>query len=135
MFDKNILEKMYNQALTTLKSIGVNELVTKFKRSVVVTVLLDDNGNLFTGVNIGWWHSTCSEHTALANFFLGKGKDVRVVLSLKKHHTRDEIFLTSPCGICRQMFAEMKFNPLFVVGKVDDEYILKQLSELLPYDS
>lgn len=135
MVDKKIIDEMYNLALKTLNSIDMETLMTKFKRSVVVTVLLDDNGEMFTGLNIGWWHSTCSEHTALSNFFLKNGQDVKVILSLKKHHTDQKLILASPCGICRQMFAEMKFNPLFVVDKVNDEYVLKSLDELLPFES
>jgi len=133
--DKKIIDEMYELALNTLNSIDLTYLMTKFKRSVVVTVLLDDKDEMFTGLNIGWWHSTCSEHTALSNFFLKNGRDVKAILSLKKHHTRPELILASPCGICRQMFAEMKFNPMFVVDKINDEYVVKSLDELLPFES
>lgn len=126
-----IFNEMKEKCLKILNSDVSENLISKFKRSCVVCAVRGKSGNIYTGVNIAWWHSFCAEPSAVSSALSNGEVEITHSLALKKHKLTKEITLISPCGICREMFNESFKNVRFFVeenGKIK----LKPLSKLLP---
>lgn len=132
MKNNDIIEKTKLELIDFLKSSTADKLIEKYKNSVVICAIITSNNKVFKGVNIGWWHSTCAEQVALSNAYM-KGKDeIKYVITYKKHYKTKEITTLLPCGICRQMFVQLKHNPMCFVNSNDNENFLS-INDLLPF--
>ena len=127
--DKKLFDKMYK---TCCKIVTDNkDLKEKTGRSQVACCIVTSNNKMFTGLNIGWWHSTCAEATALANAWQAKEREIKYVMAVKLNMRNNQIESLTPCGICREMFNLLQPEAKFIHIQ-NGEYVVKTLDELLP---
>ncbi len=124
---KKIIKDMYELAYDTVYK--NRDLVGD--RSVACSVVATKDGKMYVGVNVPWWHSVCAEPVATGNARAHQERELAYCITVKYLKVVHEIEVVTPCGICRQMFAEMYPNIKIIYGKYPDlkEYTI---DELLP---
>ena len=123
---------MKEECLKILNSDVPDNLILKFERSCVVCAVRGKSWEIYTGVNIAWWHSFCAEPAAVSSALAHGETEITHCVALKKHKRTKEITLISPCGICREMFNEsFKSAKFFVMedGKVKLKISLQSASK------
>lgn len=125
---------------------AVDKAVITSKKSVsdyyhynVCAVLIDEDGNEFTGVN---WEpangaTVCGETSAMSQYLLSERKKITYVITFGCPEERDpksDSFCT-PCGSCRQRLSDFcaKDTAIIGVNETGDEVRKFTLEELLPY--
>ena len=116
-------------AKSTLQSVLDNPYDRK-ESTYVAAALESASGKVYVGVNIDWWHSTCAEQTALGSAWAQGERDFKKIVAVTKN-AQGKIDVTSPCGICRQMFA-IHTPDIKVIIKSNGKIVTKTIKELLP---
>lgn len=101
---------------------------SKFK---VGAAVLTEDGKVYTGCNIenaSYGATNCAERTAI---FKAVSEGHATIKAIAIVGIENEY--TYPCGICRQVIAEFGSEDIeIVLGKNENEYIIKTLDEILP---
>lgn len=127
--DKKLFDKMYKMCAKIAHD--NKDLRALTERSQVACCIVASSGKIYTGLNIGWWHSSCAEVTALSNAWQAGERKLKYVMSVKLNKRNEELESVTPCGICREMFNQLQ--PEVKIVYVDDgEYVVKSVEEMLP---
>lgn len=101
---------------------------SKFK---VGAAVLAEDGKIYTGCNIenaSYGATNCAERTAI---FKAVSQGNRVIKAIAIVGVENDY--TYPCGVCRQVISEFASKDTkIILGKNEDEYLVKTLEELLP---
>ena len=128
--DKKLFDKMYKMCCDIASKNEDLKYVTG--RSPVGAVIVAESGKVYTGLNIGWWHSTCAEVTALSNAWQAGEREFKYVMAVKLNKRNGDLECITPCGICREMFSHLQ-PEIHIVHKVNDEFVVSTIVDLLPY--
>jgi len=100
----------------------------------VGAVLLADNNNLYTGVNIenaSYGLTVCAERTAI---FKAVSEGEKKFTALALNCDADNFDYAFPCGACRQVMAEFLNESTDIIVSINTgEYKVYKLKELLPH--
>ena len=126
---KRIFDKMYK--LCSEIATNNKDLLAITEQSQVGCCIVGESGKFYTGLNIGWWHSSCAEVTALSNAWIGGERKLKYVMAVKLYKRTNELISVTPCGICREMFNQL--HPEIKIVYFDDgKYVIKSMDEMLP---
>lgn len=97
----------------------------------VGAVVLFASGKIYGGCNIensSFGASNCAERTAIFKGISEGEKEIKAIAVIGDFKN-----FTYPCGICRQVIAEFAAKDIkIIIAKNQDEYIIKNLEEILP---
>ena len=127
--DKKLLNKMYK----TCCDIAMKNEDLKFitGRSIVGCVIVGESGKMYTGLNVGWWHSSCAEVSALSNAWQAGERQLKYVMAVKLNKRDGTLDCITPCGICREMFSNLQ-PEIKMVHMVNGEFVVSTIDDLLP---
>lgn len=124
---------MQNTELIKLAANVVNSRkYNDFYTGDVGCALITLNGNIFTGVCIDVASSMgfCAEHNAIGSMITaGEFRIAKIVAAWKE---RDDVYVLSPCGRCRQFMFNINNDNLDTEVVLDVDRTVR-LRELLPY--
>lgn len=104
----------------------------KYSNFKVGAIVIDENDNLYKGVNVensSYGLSNCAERSAIFSGISNGMKKIKVVCIVGD--TKDPI---SPCGACRQVINEFSDNKtIIILANLNKEYKIYKIEELLPY--
>lgn len=127
--NKKIFNKMYK--ICSEIAIKNKDLRDKTGRSQVACCIVGRSGAIYTGINIGWWHSSCAEVGALSNAWQNGERELKYVMAVKFNKRNDQLESITPCGICREMFQNL--HPEIKIVYIENgEFIVKSVIEMLP---
>lgn len=126
---------MKNIKLVTLAKLAAKNAYAPYSFHTVGAALKCKNGKIYTGCNVenvAFSPTNCAERTA---FFKAISEGEREFEKIAVVGGKDLDFANyfPPCGVCRQVmmeFCEKDFQ--IILGKNDDEYLVKTLDEILP---
>jgi len=96
----------------------------------VGAALLTKNGKIYTGTNVenaSFPASMCAERVALFDAVKDGEKEFEALAIYAEGDN-----FPFPCGICRQVISEFTRDIKVIIAKSEDEYVVKNISELLP---
>ena len=127
-------EKLFNKLYKMGEEIVLKnqDLIIKTGRSIVACCVVGESGNIYTGLNVGWWHSTCAEITALSNAWQGGERQLTYLMAIKLNRLDNKVRIVSPCGICREMYFNLQPEIKIILSGDKTKYRVKTLGELLP---
>ena len=88
------------------------------------------SGKVYLGTNIDWWHSNCAEAVAIGSAYVAGERKLKKIVAVTKNE-KGKIDVTTPCGICRQMFA-IHAPDIKVVIKSNQKLVERTVNQLLP---
>lgn len=100
----------------------------------VGAALMTQSGRVFTGTNVenrSYSGTVCAERVAVFKAVSVGECDFTALAVIGLDYGE---FLP-PCGICRQVISEFGKDITIIMAKKNRDYIVKNISELLPYDS
>jgi len=100
---------------------------SKFK---VGAAVITQKGNVYTGCNVenaSYGATICAERVALCNAVSSGDCNIKAIAIVY-----DEEKFASPCGICRQFIYEFGSEIEVILAKMNGEYKIKTISDLLP---
>ena len=101
-----------------------------YSKYKVGAALLTKNGKIYTGTNIenaSFPAGMCAERVAL--FDAIKNGDTQFeALAIYA----EGVNFPFPCGICRQVISEFTRDIKIIIARNEDDYLVKNISELLP---
>jgi len=101
-----------------------------YSKYKVGAALLTTNGKIYTGTNVenaSFPAGMCAERVALFDAVKNGEKEFEALAI----YAEGENF-PFPCGICRQVISEFTRDIQVIIAKSEDEYVVKNISELLP---
>ena len=101
MKEKEIWEKLYNEALSVLKPRTICGFI---EAGGVAAAILTDKGNIYKGVCIdtSCTLGMCAERNAIANMITnGESKIIKLVCVMKNKE------IGTPCGVCREYLMQL----------------------------
>jgi cytidine deaminase len=102
-----------------------------YSRFPVGAALLDEQGRVFTGVNVenaSYGLATCAERSAVSRAI---GEGARSIQAVAVVGPGDDV-ACAPCGSCRQILYEFGPDLIVVMAGAEGEPQLYPLSQLLP---
>ncbi|AYD41170.1 cytidine deaminase [Clostridium fermenticellae] len=97
----------------------------------VGAAVLAEDDKIYTGCNIenaSYGATNCAERTAIFKAVSEGNRTIKAIAIVGVENN-----YTFPCGICRQVIAEFALKDAeIIIGKGEDEYLIKTLEELLP---
>lgn len=129
MTNKELFKKMYDTCVDLARR--CSDLTQITGRSSVACAIVADSGNIYTGVNVAWWHSNCAEVSALSNAWQNGERKMKYVMAVKINKRNEQIESVTPCGMCREMFNNLQ-PEIKIVYIENDKFIVKTLDEMLP---
>lgn len=123
------MKSIINEAINNLEN-----SYSPYSKFQVSAILELKDGNLIRGVNVenaSYGGTICAERSAIVSA-ISQGYNARDFKSFTI--VSKNIEPISPCGICRQFFAEFfpkNFN--ITLASIDGKYINMSVEELLPY--
>jgi len=127
--DKKLLNKMFKTCCEIAKKNADLKFITG--RSSVGCVIVAESGKMYTGLNVGWWHSTCAEVSALSNAWQAGERKLKFVMAVKLNKRTGELECVTPCGICREMFNKLQ-PEIKIIHMVNGEFVTSTIVDLLP---
>ena len=127
--DKKLFDKMYKMCCNIAKKNNDLRFVTG--RSQVGCVIVAESGKMYTGLNVGWWHSSCAEVTALSTAWQAGERKFKYVMAVKLNKRDGSLECITPCGICREMFSNLQ-PEIKMVYMVNGEFVVNSIDDLLP---
>ncbi len=100
---------------------------SKFK---VGAAVITQNDNVYTGCNVenaSYGGTICAERVAICNAVSSGERSIKAIAIVY-----DENNFAVPCGICRQFIYEFGAEIDVIMAKMNGEYKIKKISELLP---
>lgn len=125
-----LFDKMYKKCAQIVKK--NQDLTVVTERSQAACAIIGESGKMYTGLNVGWWHSSCAEHIALSNAWQGGERKLQYLTAVKLNKRNEKLESIAPCGICREMFNNLQPNVKVVILDDDGYYKIYTLSEILP---
>lgn len=120
----------YSELLQIANKVKSNSY-SPYSKFRVGAVLLAENGNLYTGVNVensSYGLTNCAERTAVFKAVTEGDRNFKTIVI-----TSDAEDFIPPCGACRQVLMEICGPELDVVmSNGDNEIRISKLKELLP---
>jgi len=101
-----------------------------YSKYKVGAALLTQNGKIYTGTNVenaSFPAGMCAERVALFDAVKNGEKDFEALAIFAEGEN-----FPFPCGICRQVISEFTRDIQVIIAKSEDEYVVKNISELLP---
>jgi len=101
-----------------------------YSKYKVGAVLLARNGKIYTGTNVenaSFPAGMCAERVALFDAVKNGEKEFEALAIYAEGDN-----FPFPCGICRQVISEFTRDIQVIIAKSEDEYVVKNISELLP---
>lgn len=101
-----------------------------YSKYKVGAALLTTIGKIYTGTNVenaSFPAGMCAERVALFDAVKNGEKEFEALAI----YAEGENF-PFPCGICRQVISEFTRDIQVIIAKSEDEYVVKNISELLP---
>ena len=129
MDNKKLFDKMYK--LCSELAIQNKDLREKTDRSQVACCIVAKSGKMYTGLNIGWWHSSCAEVTALSNAWKEGEREIEYTMAVKYNKRNNQLESMTPCGICREMFNQLH-PEVKIVYMQNGKYEVKSVRQMLP---
>ena len=129
MMHEKLFKKMFNACVEIVSKSG--DLTSKTGRSQVACAIVGESGKIHTGLNIGWWHSSCAEVTALSNAWKAGERTMQYMMAVKLNKRNGNIESLTPCGICREMFKYLH-PEIKVVYIENNNFVVKTIGEMLP---
>lgn len=126
---KKIFKEIYD--LASKIAFDNKDLIEKTGFSSVGAVVVGESGKYYTGMTVGWYHSTCAEAVAFGNALQAGERAVKYVTAVKYNKRNGQLESVIPCGVCREMFSQLKQN-MQVILLIDNKFVAKPLTELLP---
>ncbi|MFI3140747.1 MAG: cytidine deaminase [Clostridia bacterium] len=126
---------MDNVELVKLAKGASKNAYAPYSNHTVGAALLGKSGKIHTGCNVenvAFSPTNCAERTAFFKAISeGEREFIKIAIVGGKDLNFENYF--PPCGVCRQVMMEFcKLDFEIVLGKNDDEYIIKTLEEILP---
>ena len=123
------------------KKMNTNDLINKainarenayapYSKFMVGAAVLTQKGNVFTGCNVenaSYGGTICAERVAMCKAVSSGERKIKAITIVY-----DENNFASPCGICRQFIYEFGADIEIIMAKLNGEYKIKKISELLP---
>jgi cytidine deaminase len=128
--EQKLFEEMYAKCVEIVKA--NQDLGERSERSQVACVIVGESGKMYTGLNVGWWHSSCAEHIALSNAWQGGERKMKYMMALKLNKRNGELQSIAPCGICREMFNNLQPDIKVVVYDTDGYFKIYTIPQVLP---
>ena len=126
---KKIFKEIYDLAAKI--AYENRDLIEKTGFSSVAAVIVGESGKYYTGITVGWYHSTCAEAVALGNALQAGERNIKYVTAVKYNKRTDKLESIIPCGVCREMFRQLN-QDVQVVLLTNNAFTSKPVSELLP---
>jgi cytidine deaminase len=125
--DRELIEKAKE---IIVKSKQVNLIDT----SEVGSALITSKGNIFQGVNIGFYCGigSCAEYQAIGNMISNGEKEIKKIASVYYDEKKKKYEVIPPCGKCREMIHQLGKNNWDCEVIISDDKKVK-LTEILPY--
>ena len=101
-----------------------------YSKFQVGAVVVTQKGNVYTGCNVenaSYGATICAERVALCKAVSSGERNIKAIAIVY-----DEENFASPCGICRQFIYEFGSEIEIIMAKMNGEYKIKKISELLP---
>ena len=128
--ERELFDKMYKKCVSIVKK--NHDLGERSDRSQVACVIIGESGKMYTGLNVGWWHSSCAEHIALSNAWQGGERTMKYLTAVKLNKRNNEIHSIAPCGICREMFMTLQPDIKVIILDKDNNYKIYTIPQILP---
>lgn len=125
-----LFDKMYKKCAQIVKKNKDLSAVTD--RSQVACAIIGESGKMYTGLNVGWWHSSCAEHIALSNAWQGGERKLQYLTAVKLNKRSGKLESIAPCGICREMFNNLQPDVKVVIWDDDGYYKVYSIAQILP---
>ena len=125
-----LFDKMYKKCVQIVKKNKDLSAVTD--RSQVACAIIGESGKMYTGLNVGWWHSSCAEHIALSNAWQGGERKLQYLTAVKLNKRSGKLESIAPCGICREMFNNLQPDVKVVIWDDDGYYKVYSIAQILP---
>ena len=120
---------------------NINELINKaivarenayapYSKFKVGAAVMTKSGNIFTGCNVenaSYGGTICAERVALCKAISSGERKIKAIAIV--YGEKD---FASPCGICRQFIYEFGADIEIIMAKLNGEYKIKTIAELLP---
>lgn len=126
---KKIFKEIYDLAAKIASD--NKDLIETTGFSSVGAVVVGESGKYYTGINVGWYHSMCAETVAFGNALQSGERNIKYVTAVKYNKRTNKLESIIPCGICREMFSQLKQDVYLVLLK-DNAFVAKSIKELLP---
>ena len=122
---------MENSELVKYAKIAMENAYVPYSNFRVGAAILTENDEIYTGCNIenaAFGCTNCAERTAIYKAVSeGKRKFKSIAI------ISDSDNFTYPCGICRQVMAELCSNIEVIVANNKGEFKVHKFSDILPY--
>ena len=125
-----LFDKMYKKCVQIVTK--NKDLVSVTDRSQVACAIVGESGKMYTGLNVGWWHSSCAEHIALSNAWQGGERKLQYLTAVKLNKRSGKLESIAPCGICREMFNNLQPDVKVVIWDDDGYYKVYSIAQILP---
>jgi cytidine deaminase len=125
-----LFDKMYKKCVQIVTK--NKDLVSITDRSQVACAIVGESGKMYTGLNVGWWHSSCAEHIALSNAWQGGERKLQYLTAVKLNKRSGKLESIAPCGICREMFNNLQPDVKVVIWDDDGYYKVYSIAQILP---
>ena len=102
-----------------------------YSNFAVGAALLTADGKIYRGCNVenaSYGASNCAERTALFNAISDGAAEIEAMAIVASAGN-----FTYPCGICRQVMAELMPKGKIIISNKDNKYQVYNLDELLPH--
>ena len=127
-------KRLFNQMYKICSEIALKnkDLREKTERSQVGCCIVGESGKMYTGLNVGWWHSSCAEVVALSNAWQGGERELKYTMAVKYNKRNNQLECMTPCGICREMFNQLHPEIKIVYMDKNGEFVARSVKEMLP---
>jgi cytidine deaminase len=101
-----------------------------YSKYKVGAALLTKDGKIYTGTNVenaSFPAGMCAERVALFDAVKNGEQEFEALAIFAEGEN-----FPFPCGICRQVVSEFTRDIQVIIAKNEDEYVVKNISELLP---
>lgn len=97
----------------------------------VACALISENGEIFTGTDIGTYLGICAEQSAVSNMVQKSAPKISKIVAVWKDE-HGELFVIPPCGRCREFLRVMSQDNLEADIILGTDHVVK-LKDLLPH--
>lgn len=109
-----------------------NGAYAPYSKFLVGSVVVDENGNHYSGANVenaSYGLSNCAERSAIFTAMNRGMKKIKTICVVA-----DTTGPVSPCGACRQVIKEFACeDTIIILGNLKRDYKIMDMEELLPY--
>ena len=119
---------------TELIEIALQVLKSNFDDGIynhtVGCALLCKNGNIYKGVNCDGIHGSCAEYITMGIAISNGEREFDTIVAV---HDKQDKYVISPCGNCRQMLMEYCPDIKVILNDYEGNLIKVGIKDLLPF--